>query len=236
MTSDDIVWYADFSRGYLGRLDPATGKVAEWPSPSGPQSQPYGISAIDNVLWYSESGTSPNTVVRFDPKRDAGKNPEVSIAMQPLSRGIRLGTGPGNRGNPPFENLRHYFFDAGGDSLLAFFEMPKGAGPQISARKDGRRSMAAVQTNVCLILCNVRFDESRMFNFLYALKDMPAATATYRAIEVALEALDVPDFIDLPRLIAQHGPKCAVRERFGPAGNPLPAGADAGPATVILLT
>ena len=38
-----------------------------------------------------------------------------------------LGTGPGNRGNPPFENLRHYFFDAGGDTLVAFFEMPKGA-------------------------------------------------------------------------------------------------------------
>ena len=37
-----------------------------------------------------------------------------------------VGTGPGNRGNPPFENLRHYFFDMGGDSLLAFFEMPKG--------------------------------------------------------------------------------------------------------------
>ena len=38
-----------------------------------------------------------------------------------------LGTGEGNRGNPPFENLRHYFFDMGQDSLLAFFEMPKGA-------------------------------------------------------------------------------------------------------------
>ena len=38
-----------------------------------------------------------------------------------------LGTGAGNRGNPPFENLRHYFFDAGGDSLVAFFEIPKGA-------------------------------------------------------------------------------------------------------------
>jgi catechol 2,3-dioxygenase-like lactoylglutathione lyase family enzyme len=38
-----------------------------------------------------------------------------------------LGTGPLNRGNPPFENLRHYFFDMGNDSTLAFFEMPKGA-------------------------------------------------------------------------------------------------------------
>jgi catechol 2,3-dioxygenase-like lactoylglutathione lyase family enzyme len=41
-----------------------------------------------------------------------------------------IGTGAGNRGNPPFENLRHYFLDAGGDSLLAFFEMPKGATPK----------------------------------------------------------------------------------------------------------
>jgi catechol 2,3-dioxygenase-like lactoylglutathione lyase family enzyme len=51
-----------------------------------------------------------------------------------------LGTGAGNRGNPPFENLRHYFFDAGGDSLLAFFEIPKGA----KGRAD-RDAIAAMQ-------------------------------------------------------------------------------------------
>jgi catechol 2,3-dioxygenase-like lactoylglutathione lyase family enzyme len=51
-----------------------------------------------------------------------------------------LGTGPGNRGNPPFENLRHYFFDMGGDSLLAFFEMPKGA-----KDKGDRDALAAMQ-------------------------------------------------------------------------------------------
>lgn len=68
VTRDDILWYADFSRGYLGRLDTTTGKVSEWQSPSGPRSEPYGISAIDDVSWYSESGTTPNTVVRFDPK------------------------------------------------------------------------------------------------------------------------------------------------------------------------
>ena len=38
-----------------------------------------------------------------------------------------IGTGPGNRGNPPFEEIRHYFFNMGRDALLAFFEMPKGA-------------------------------------------------------------------------------------------------------------
>ena len=27
-----------------------------------------------------------------------------------------LGTGPGNRGNPPYEQVRHYFFDMGNGS------------------------------------------------------------------------------------------------------------------------
>jgi virginiamycin B lyase len=68
VTPDDMVWYTDYSRGYLGRLDPRSGQVKEWQSPSGPKSAPYGISAINGVLWYSESESSPNTVVRFDPK------------------------------------------------------------------------------------------------------------------------------------------------------------------------
>jgi catechol 2,3-dioxygenase-like lactoylglutathione lyase family enzyme len=53
------------------------------------------------------------------------------VLGMPLIHALRVppgvGTGPGNRGNPPFENLRHYFFDAGGDALVAFFEMPRGA-------------------------------------------------------------------------------------------------------------
>ena len=32
------------------------------------------------------------------------------------------------RGSPRFEEIRHYFFDMGGDSLLAFFEFPTDAG------------------------------------------------------------------------------------------------------------
>jgi catechol 2,3-dioxygenase-like lactoylglutathione lyase family enzyme len=31
-----------------------------------------------------------------------------------------------DRGQPPYENLRHYFFSMGNDTLLAFFEYPKG--------------------------------------------------------------------------------------------------------------
>ncbi len=68
LTGDDVVWYSDYPRGYLGRLDPATGQVTEWQSPGGPKSEPYGIVASKGVVWHSESGTKPNTVVRFDPK------------------------------------------------------------------------------------------------------------------------------------------------------------------------
>lgn len=51
-----------------------------------------------------------------------------------------LGTGPKNRGNPPYEEIRHYFFDMGNDSLLAFFEIPKGAEP-----KGNRNAIGAMQ-------------------------------------------------------------------------------------------
>ena len=66
--TSDAVWYTDYPRGYLGRFDPATGQVTEWQSPGGPRSEPYGIVASKDIIWYSESGTKPNTVVRFDPK------------------------------------------------------------------------------------------------------------------------------------------------------------------------
>src|SRR5438477_3402664 len=51
-----------------------------------------------------------------------------------------LGTGPGNRGNPPFEEIRHYFFDMGRDGLLAFFEMPKG-----KKQQGDRNALGAMQ-------------------------------------------------------------------------------------------
>ena len=57
----------------------------------------------------------------------------AGVLGMPLIHAMRvpagLGTGPGNRGNPPFENLRHYFFDMGNDSTVAFFEIPKGVKP-----------------------------------------------------------------------------------------------------------
>lgn len=70
LTPDDTVWYTDHARGYLGRFDPITGQVREWPSPGGKDSRPYGIAAVGDVLWYSESHVKPNTLVRFDSKSE----------------------------------------------------------------------------------------------------------------------------------------------------------------------
>jgi len=68
ITRDDAIWYSDYARGYLGRFDPSTGATKEWASPGGAGSQPYGITALHNIIWYSESGVHPNTLVRFDPR------------------------------------------------------------------------------------------------------------------------------------------------------------------------
>jgi virginiamycin B lyase len=70
VTSDDMIWYGNWSTGKLGRLDPKTGAVTEWDGPSGPQSQPYGMTVIDDKIWYVESNTRPNNLVRFDPKTE----------------------------------------------------------------------------------------------------------------------------------------------------------------------
>ena len=54
----------------------------------------------------------------------------VDVLGMPLIHAMKvpagLGTGPKNRGNPPYERVPHYFFDMGNDSLLAFFEIPMG--------------------------------------------------------------------------------------------------------------
>jgi virginiamycin B lyase len=68
----DCVYFTDFSHGHLGRLDPKSGEVKLWNSPGGAGSNPYGIVITpDGMVWYSESGVKPNTMVRFDPKTES---------------------------------------------------------------------------------------------------------------------------------------------------------------------
>lgn len=64
-----------------------------------------------------------------------------------------LGTGPANRGNPPYERVRHYFFDMGHDSLLAFFEIPPGAEPP------GNRNAIGAMQHCAFVVTPGRFEE-----------------------------------------------------------------------------
>jgi len=69
--SADRIYYSDYERGHLGRLDPRSGESKLWNSPGGEKSNPYGIAITpDGMVWYSESGVKPNTVIRFDPKSE----------------------------------------------------------------------------------------------------------------------------------------------------------------------
>jgi catechol 2,3-dioxygenase-like lactoylglutathione lyase family enzyme len=81
----------------------------------------------------------------------------VDVLGMPLVHAMKvppgLGTGPHNRGNPPYEGIRHYFFDMGNDSLLAFFEMPKGAQPR------GNRNAIGAMQHCAFVVTPQRFRE-----------------------------------------------------------------------------
>jgi catechol 2,3-dioxygenase-like lactoylglutathione lyase family enzyme len=81
----------------------------------------------------------------------------VDVLGMPLVHAMKvppgLGTGLGNRGNPPYEEVRHYFFDMGNDSLLAFFEIPKGKEPA------GNRNAIGAMQHCAFVVTAARFHE-----------------------------------------------------------------------------
>ena len=74
IASDGTIWYVNSSRGKIRHLDPKTGEVREWDSPSGPKSHPYAITVINDIVWYNESGQRPDALVRFDPATETFQN------------------------------------------------------------------------------------------------------------------------------------------------------------------
>jgi virginiamycin B lyase len=68
-TSDGVIWYGDYSRGYIGNYNPEDGSIQEWPLPSGENSRPYAVTVDDqDRVWLVETGVSPNMFVGFDTK------------------------------------------------------------------------------------------------------------------------------------------------------------------------
>jgi hypothetical protein len=91
-------------------------------------------------------------------------------------------------------------------------------------------ALKEVQRGAELVVCNVRFDDSRMFDFLGALNatpekrvpvvccrvaKSPISAGARRGIELALEALGVLVFLDMHELESREGPaaaRAALRE------------------------
>jgi virginiamycin B lyase len=83
VTEDGIIWYLDQPRGFLGKIDPATGDVTEWQAPGGANSSPYAITKDDQGrLWFSETGPVKQ-LVGFDPAT------EEFFSVSPVSGTIR---------------------------------------------------------------------------------------------------------------------------------------------------
>ena len=114
-----------------------------------------------------------------------------------------LGSGPGNRGNPPFENLRHYFFDMGNDSLLAFFEMPKGA------KQVGDRDALAAMQHVAFTMLPAAYEAlqarltARGIDFIGPLEVLPGVFSIYffDPNGIRLEASCQPGDGEAPRVV-----------------------------------
>ena len=95
ITSTDQIYWGDYTRGYLGHLDPATGRMDERALPNGAASLPYAMTTDDrDVIWLAQAGSRgvPASLVAFDPA--VGR----FVADIPV-------------GNPDANTIRHMTFD-----------------------------------------------------------------------------------------------------------------------------
>ena len=78
---------SDYTRGMLGRLDPKTGAVREFPLPAAAQSLPYAMASDDrDRIWLAETGIQPNRLVGFDPKSESW----ISVTPVTQSGGLTI--------------------------------------------------------------------------------------------------------------------------------------------------
>jgi virginiamycin B lyase len=95
ITSTDQLYWGDYTRGYLGHLDPATGKMDERPLPNGAASLPYAMTSDDrDVIWVAQAGSRgvPASLVAYDPATKG------FVATIPV-------------GEPDANTIRHMTFD-----------------------------------------------------------------------------------------------------------------------------
>src|SRR5439155_123079 len=123
--ADGIVWYTDQANSYIGRLDPATGKVTDYATPT-PSSGPHGIVvAPDGGVWYTGNFTA--RLGRLDPATGAIKEyPLPSEARDPHTPLFHQGKvwftvqGANPYGIAVGTDGRIWYDESGTDQIVAF--------------------------------------------------------------------------------------------------------------------
>ena len=82
VTADGSIWYGDEPRGYLGRIDPATGKVTEYAMPGGARRSPTRSPRMAKAGFGSRRPGRTRSSC-FDPKS------ERFVAVHDVSETIR---------------------------------------------------------------------------------------------------------------------------------------------------
>ncbi len=111
------------------------------------------------------------------------------------------------------------------DAIEALSEVMRDEAQLVPARSV-REALDRFDARIDMVVCNVRFDESRMFDFLLALRQKPGGESVRVvslriagselssrmrwSIKAALEALGVDIFIDVPQLEADYGRQVAL--------------------------
>ena len=106
----------------------------------------------------------------------------VDVLGMPLIHALKVpkgAAGPLNRGNPPFEDMRHYFFDMGNDSTVAFFEIPKGAKKQADRDDIGGMQHCSFTASVSAFAELQRRLKAHNVSFLGPILVLPGVQSIY---------------------------------------------------------
>jgi hypothetical protein len=120
---------------------------------------------------------------------------------------------------------------AGTELAIATCERILAGEAQVVAARSVTQALESLEPAPDLIICSVRFDESRMFDFLQALQTLrdqcsapvlccrivpkPLRPAMYHSIETAATALGVKAFLDMDTEIRRYGEAEAERRLRG---------------------
>ena len=143
----------------------------------------------------------------------------VNVIGMPLVHAMKVppgvGTGPGNRGNPPYEEIRHYFFDMGNDSLLAYFEIPKGEKKQSDRDEIGGMQHCAFTVTPTQLEALRRRLENAGVDYDGPVDILPGLVSMYFKDPngVRMEACCQPSKGDTPDVIGS-----VLRQRNSPGG------------------